>query len=627
MNRLRFVRAALGAVLIGLLVHLLVGEKPWEPDALARFHSGKARPIDLARIYRWWISLANAGLVAGLWLTAPRWLGPREAPVDPALAPPPARLPGFALLVGGAIACAAALAWPRLEFSFWDDEAYTVFHYIGGGYEHDPETGLERRTVKLRDALLYTKWPNNHVPNTLLARLSLAAHRALAKPELEFADERAVRLPAYAAGLAAIGAAAALLRRLGWPAGGVFCAWLLALHPWQLRYISEARGYALVLLFVPLLLHTAVAAFERATWRRWLAFTFAGAFILWTYPGAVSVVAVANLAVGAALLGAGLRERAGRTRATRWVVSNLVAAGVFAQLMLANLFIFLFHTPWSGDELDTRFVRDVVSHVWVGTAWQYRRFHEHYAELADFAAAWPIAFHAALAATLALVALGAARLVARGRLHAGLAATLLLPAPVTLAAAVWRQTLFHEWYVIFALPSLAILLAIGLETSFAPLGAGRARRAVAAAAMAAYLFSYAALSHGAREALRAGSIQPTREVVALMRPVRDPRDPANQRILTAGWITWYYDPLVQRVDDVEALMAESDASGKPLFVSYSRPELARRRLPRLVELVEDPARFELVERQYGFEPRGHVVVYRYRGAAATPAPGEDTRRP
>lgn len=615
MSHLRVVRAVLGAVLIGLLVHLIIGDKPWEPEALERFRSGKARPIDLARIYRWWIALANGGLVAALWLAAPRWLGPREAPVDPALRTPPAHLPGFALLVAGAVACAATLAWPRLEFSFWDDEAYTVYHSVDGGYRTDPRDGaLRHEAVDWREALLYTaKWPNNHVPNTILARFTLAAWRALAKPELDFADERAVRLPAYVAGLAAIGAAALCLRRFGLPLAGVFVAWLLALHPWHLRYTSEARGYALLLLFVPLLVWALLRAFERGSWQRWLAFAVAGAFILWTYPGAVGVVATANLGALALLaLRLARGDPAARTQATRWLVANLLAAGVFAQVMLPNVLMFMFHMPWMGDN-DLRFVRDVLAHLWMGQAWAFRRFNEHYAEVSDFALAWPPLFRALLAATAGGVLLGAARLARRGGAHAAIAATLLLPAPVTLGLALVNQSQAHPWYLIFGLPSAALLLAVGLDGLGAGVRPRRARTLATAGLLAAYLAAYAFASQPIRSALRAGSLMAAREAVALQRPSRDPFDPANQRILTCGWLTWYYDPLLRSVNDVEALMAEADATGKTLYVLYSRPELTRRRLPELVALSEDPARFELVKRWYGYEPRGHILVFRYRG--------------
>lgn len=617
MTRLRAVRAALGAILLALLLHLVLGDLPWDPEIAERFSSGKARPIDLARVYRWWIALANAALVSGLWLTAPRWLGPREAPQDSALAPPLARLRGFEVLVAAAIGCAALLAWPRLEFSFWDDEAYTVYHSIDGGYQTDPRDGvLKHVPVEWREALLYTaKWPNNHVPNTILARFTLAAWRAWAKPELMFADERAVRIPAYLAGLAAIGASALCLRRFGLPLAGVFAAWLLALHPWHLRYTSEARGYAFLLLFVPILVHALLSAFERGSWRRWLGFAFAGAFVLWVYPGAVSVVAAANLGAAVLLWRTARRDDAGRTQATRWLVANLLAAGVFAQVMLPNVLMFMFHMPWMGDN-DLRFVRDVLSHLWMGQTWEFRRFNEHYAEVVDFARAWPWLFRALLAATAGGVLLGAARLARRGGVYAAIAATLLLPAPVTLGLALFQQSQIHPWYLIFGLPSAVLLLAAGLDGLAAPLRAPRARALAAAGVLAAYLGAYAFASQPIRSALRAASLMPAREAVDLQRPSRDPFDPANERILTVGWLTWYYDPLLRGVNDIEAWMAKADATGKTLFLLYSRPELTRKRLPELVALSEDPSRFELVKRWYGYEPRGHILVFKYRGGGA-----------
>ena len=58
-----------------------------------------------------------------------------------------------------------------------------------------------------------------------------------------------------------------------------------------------------------------------------------------------------------------------------------------------------------------------------------------------------------------------------------------------------------------------------------------------------------------------------------------------------------------------------DASGKELFVSWTQPLSTRKRLPGLVRLAEDPALFEKVAEFYGFEPRGHMLVHRYRGSS------------
>jgi hypothetical protein len=139
--------------------------------------------------------------------------------------------------------------------------------------------------------------------------------------------------------------------------------------------------------------------------------------------------------------------------------------------------------------------------------------------------------------------------------------------------------------------------------------------------MAAWLGAFAVMSQPARSALRAGSLQPMRESVLLTRPGLDPNDPANARVLTASIQREpaYYDPRVVRVTrprELERLMARADAEGLPLFVNYGRPQLARKRVPELVEMVERADLFEPVAVLHGFEPRGERRVYRYLGEPA-----------
>ena len=94
MDRLRAARLVLGAVLLGLAIHLVVGEKPWEGDA-------------------------------------------------------------------------AALAWPRLEFDFWDDERATLYYFADGGYRQDRSGPVEEWRPRWRRTFPYeTKrraGPSNHV--------------------------------------------------------------------------------------------------------------------------------------------------------------------------------------------------------------------------------------------------------------------------------------------------------------------------------------------------------------------------------------------------------------------------------------------------------------------------------
>lgn len=622
MDRLRAVQLVLGAVLLGLAVYLVVGEKPWEGNAAELLRQGKSIYfLDRVRIYDWWFGAGNLIVVALLAWTAPRWLHGSEPPADPSLAPPPPTGAAFPVFVAAAVVAAALLAMPRLTFDFWDDERTTVHYFADGGYRQDHDGQVEAWRPRWRRVLHWggRPGPNNHVPHTIAVRLGLDAWRALRAPQTNFADERVVRVPAFLAGMAALPAVALLLRRLGFAAGGAFVACLLAIHPWFVRYASEARGYSLLAALIPALLGSLLAAFHRGTWLRWSTFVGLGAMILWDFPGAVLLVALANAAVVAELVRR--RHQPGtREHLVRWGICTVIAACVWVQLMGANMLLLAFHTPWNEDPARLGIVQDVLSHLWAGTFWRVVDAPEHYIEVADLARAWPLLFPLLVATTLALVALGTVQLVRRSRLHAWLAAVLILPTPLLLAAQMSRSSIFYPFYAFLALPCIAILLGIGFESAFARFGEPRMRRAATLGAMALFVAAYAVSTQPVLHALRSEPIQPSREAVALMRPVRDPLSPANDRVLTASWLRtpFYYDPRVQELSErgeLRALMQEADATDKALFVSWTNPVWARRRLPGLVGLVENPAIFEPIAELYGFEPRGHMVVYRYRGSS------------
>ena len=617
-RRIRVARVALWASLAALIVHLIVGDHPWSGGIAERVARGlPLRPIDCARTYRWWISLGSTALVLALLATLRGWIGSPRAAESPELAAPDRGGRAVAAVAALAMLVAALMAAPRLEFSFWDDERSTVKFSVDGGYNRSPEGDLIFHEVPWRDSWLYTtEGPNNHVPFSLLARLSLGAWRAVAKPELNLASERAVRLPAFAFGIAAVGALAWCLWRIGLPWAAGFAAILLAIHPWHLRYMSEARGYSLLLLCMPLLLGSMVAVLHRGTWRRWIAFGVVEVAMLWVHPGGVPILGIAN----AALLFELWRRhrRALREPATRWVVTSLAAAALFMLLMGTNLLFFLWHYDWESQAITGRFVRDVLSHLWVGTAFAFPHFPEHYAELDDVAREAPVLFRTALAATGALCLLGAFRLAVRGRAGASLLAVVLLPAPLMILGAHLRETMIHVWYLVFALPSFVILLSAGLEGLFAWLRPPRARAAATLVVMLAYLGGYLWLSRDVRAALRSNPINPWREAVLITRPSLDPFAEENRKILTASWQFYdqYYDPNIHAIsegEDLLALLEEANRTRRELYVSHGRPWLARKRYPELMEMVKREDLFELVATLYGFEPRGLIRVYRYRG--------------
>jgi hypothetical protein len=313
------------------------------------------------------------------------------------------------------------------------------------------------------------------------------------------------------------------------------------------------------------------------------------------------------------------RRQRGALRAplTRFCVISLGAAALFLWLHGANLMIFLWHTEWHQESIKWGFLRDVASHLWVGTSFAFRRLNEHYVELADVARRAPRLFQVSVLTTGALCVLGALRVGLRARLGWALLAAAVLPAPLTILGAHLRQTEIHEWYVVFALPSVAILLGAGLEALGATVRPARVRAALTATLVLAYLGVYAWISAEVRATVRSVPIQDTRAAVLMTRPDLDPNSPANREILTVSWMRtpYYYDPnvhVIGRGDQLLELLDQADRGGRELFINYGRPNLARGRFPELMELLERDDLFEPVAQFWGLEPRGQMLVYRYR---------------
>ncbi|MDX1648223.1 MAG: hypothetical protein R3263_00080 [Myxococcota bacterium] len=637
--RVRRARLALGAVGAVAAVHLLWTRDPWSRGVAARIDlDAYVAPPD-AMPFVWCGSLLVAGVAALLAATAPRWMGPRAAPEDPALAAPPRPGRLFAAVVAGAVLVTGALAVPRLDLGLWSDEVYSARHSMTGRYRM---RGDDARYVPVgwRETLWHYRMPNNHVPYSLAARLTATVWQALAEGGERLRIEVPLRLPALAAGLLMPPAAALLLWRLGLPAAGALAAWLLALHPWMVRYASEARGYSAVMLLVTLLVASVVAVVRRGSWASWLAFGALQLLLLWTWPAALPVVACANAILGLLLA----RRLAGaplRAQLVRQLVVGVAGATLFLWLMLPNLIQLAGYTAEKQrGAMDVGWWQDLGAHLLAGMHWRVGD-HPLVPQLADAAAAAPGLLAAAAAFAGLAVALGGLRLVRRhGDVGAGVMALFLLPAPGVIALGAARGSFLHPWYLVFALPGLAMLVATGaqglLETLArrAPAAAGRALRVGGALGL---LGAFVGLTAPMHAAMHDHTFSALRRSVLLTRPSLDPNTPANRRILTASLVDLpeYYDPRcvgLRSPRQLRALMRRADAEDLTLYVNTGRIRLARRRAPQVVALLEDPARFEPVATLHSLVPRLTRHVYRYRGGAvdagprAAPSPRETRPR-
>jgi hypothetical protein len=620
-TRRHAVQLGLGLLASALATLLAWAPKPWITGVGERLRQGSnVRISDYVLTYGWWAALANLALVVLLLATTRRWLGSAaDAPRVAALAPPPVQRAAAVLALAAVVTC-GTLAWPRLGQSLWDDEVYNLRRSISGYWKvEDGELHFKHATWL--DSLWYYRMPNNHVPHTLAARASLTAWRELADAPGEQFDERALRLPAFAAGLGTLGAVAWLLLRLGLPAAGAWAAWLLALHPWLLRYASEARGYSLVLLLATLLPALLLRALEWGTWRRWGAFATAEVLLLWNYPAVAQLLLLTNIVALWALATLHRGSPFLRPQLTRWLVANLCAAGAWLQLMAPNLAQL---SRYVGEDkarsgLSQRWFRDFSSLLSTGMPWKRSAAPgSPYPQLSELADRFPEVL--AVSATIALlgVAAGTVRLARSAGPRRWLAPLLLLPGPLT-ALVAWAQDLYlWEWYLIFMLPGWAALLAVGLSW---PLEVARrpASRWAIGGALLALLAGFSLLVAPARQALRDRSLQPRRESVELTGRPLDPTSRTADRVLTASFHIPpdLYDPRVvdvRKTPDLLALMRQADREQRPLYVNIGWRELAGKRRSELLGIVERPQLFELVALLHGFEPRLSRHVYRYVGA-------------
>jgi hypothetical protein len=614
-------RSVLWFLLVVLVGYLVFGDNPWEDGLAERVREGKQfRGHDYWVTYGYWVVAADAFLL-GLLLRFHRlWRAPGDAPRCPEFARPETRLhPVGWLLVALAIGTSASLAYTRLDQSLWDDEETSAHSYIAGAYSVDEKGNLHFRQPDLRQTLLWYRSPNNHIVHNLIARVFHAGWSAAVAREDRRANDFVLRLPAFLFGMASLVSLAYFLWRIGFPWAGVFGACFLALHPWHLRYASEARGYSLVFTLIPLVWALLLDALHHGTWRRWAAFGGAQFVLLWAFPAAAYLLGLTNLLA----LGAILTRHRGGARAqqgARWCTVNLFGAMLWALLMAGNLAQMVDWLERKGfRSLGHRWIKTTLAQFLSGMPWTHSRLGVDpvYPELADVATQTPWLFYAAVAATAALLLIGTLRLLRGEGYRRWVSLLLLVPGPLTWYVGYLRGHLMHPWYLVFALPSFAALVALGATSAFRRARPPALSAVLTVALCGAYLAGLVVWTKEPRNALRTRSLQPYKESVLLVRGTLDPFDPRQDEILTVSFSDPpdYYDPRVRIVETTKELLSwleRADREGRPLYVTLGRVQKAASLQPELTALVEREDLFALVAFLPGFEPWSSLKIYRYR---------------
>ena len=572
-------------------------------------------------VAHWLPKAAQGGLsVAVLLLLGTRWL---VRPVPAEHVPGPGQgvrsrwvltaFTGLTMLYSG-IANA-----PRLEFSLWGDEEATMRKTVVGQFGRGKDGKLVFDAPSWTETVFRYRDPNNHPLNSVVSRLSHAAFaRDLTRPDGFYFDERALRLPVFAAGLLGL----AMLAWVGWvlgkPAVGGLAVGLMAMHPWFVRYGVETRGYGFLLLFTPLALGCLIRATQTGRWRWWIGYGFSQFLILWSYPGALQLLTALNVSAVCLVFFMKGPSRAWRhAQAGRWLTACVLGAVLCTLLMLPLVQPLLFYlksarmqglmeVAWSED--DRAWYADAAAWLFTGMPWG------PWDAGSPLCWSWQQAVvpHLRLAGSgvfaVALL-MGGAGWWWRGGIARWMLPALLLPAPLFLLQFWIGGGFIYPWYLFPALVGVVLLISGML---FFPLR-------VSGPILLLWIGLLFISTAKAVRLLREHPIEQMRAGTKLTRPVSLPSDPRIDDVMTIDILmtTRGYDPAVLPLssDDpgqFKIYLAEADANRKPLFVHFGSPDFADSVRPQVMALVRNTELFEPIATFPGMDGPYTRQVFRYR---------------
>lgn len=602
----RFV-VGFGLVALFCWAVVLVAGRDWR-TALSVLDSGekiKSRDFVLAHV-KWgmyWGALANALIATGLAATARWWAGrlhnPERSPVAARVGP---RTWLVLLLV---LAAAGALRWPRMGLSLYNDEAHGFKRYFAGYFQERSDGTTRWRPADWVETLWLNKVGNNSTPFSALSRLSHERALKWTHVPVGSVNETGLRFPALAAGLLALGVLWGVGRQL-FPATPV-CWWLLvlgALHPWHVRYSTEARGYSFTFLGVALCLYFTVRAWRENRWRWWLAMGAAQFFAVWSFSGSLYYLVAFN---GLLMAGWSWRVWTGRM-GWRNLAPPLVGMTVGGMLtvplmlpMLPQLLGALTRNISAKGHMGWVWWRDVGSTFLSGVRWgDGDPANPLNLSVQRWLDAQPWLWLAGAALALILI-FGAIRIMRAG----GAGPVLLLAGPLAVFLA-WASlsrsgNYLHLWYLLHSLPGWLVVMAA------ATVSVGGAGGRIWAVLVKAALILVMGCWLGVDLKLATRTKEDLRGVAEAV--------PAGALRAAAFSDVEIYDRDAVIIEDpaqLDPLIARAKHEQKPLFVSFSR-KIADPAFEKMFTRIETSGEFEKIRPIWGLEEgQFSHVLYKLR---------------
>lgn len=447
---------------------------------------------------------------------------------------------------------------------------------------------------------------NNHVVHTIAARICHGVWLHFAKPDPETFRESIIRLEPFVSGLLTILALAFWLKASGFPLAGAASAWLLALHPWVLRYGVEARGYSAMLLFIVLTFLCLTLALRTRRWRWWLGFGLCQCLYLLCFAGAVYLAVAMNaIAFGC------LAWRRDARSLWRWFVSCVLGAMLFLQMMTATVL-----RIWNWIQaphvepfpMDGAFFRDFWGHLVIGAPWSAThrdlQFGVDVTGLAEKFSGYSIAFEIVLPT---LLVIGLIFACFRSRTARLLFGSLALAAGLIYFHNARSELAFYGWYALYF--AIGFVVALGFvpelvgtllnrKKSESSPSLASAFSGIATLVMVAAFYGW--IGHTSLFAQRSHDRHPMRESVVEVRGEAPAIAPSHAQRITGAAGSGAnqlrtYDPRVVWVKtpaDLDALIAQARAEKKPLDLYLCGPMELAKANPELAARLDDETVFE-----------------------------------
>jgi hypothetical protein len=549
---------------------------------------------------------------------------------------------------------AGMIRWPKMSLSYWGDEGWAVAPYVYGKHvpvdPAEPQGALVHKPVSWTNTAFDDRTCGNHYLFSLAQRATLTTWRWFKHLPPDAFDETISRLPPFAAGLASLIALSGMLRWLGRPIAGLAAATLMALHPWHLRYSTEARGYTMMLFFLIVCCWLGFIALRSGKWRWWLSFGLAEFLCMYSWKGVMYPLAAANLVLLMWIRWGKLSQKqilpteSRSGSAWRWLVANVIAAGLFINLVYPCLLQVKdakeHLIQLSGRPMGRQWLDNSISGIFTGMPWHIEE-KENPTEvvLSQQLKIRPLQTSAELVALASLLALGLIDLARRQPWLATI--NLSFYSSAIFGAWFFRYVIDAEWiswYFLFLIFPFSFLAGLGVDSLFqkarwfwntrATSHAIRHRSYSLVAIVYAVLgfalpASFANLTHPASVLMCHQAYEDHRGAFQITRGRHEKlHDKSPSKVWTV--YLWRYislydprgDTHVRRADELNKLIAEVERQKGELYVIVGHRQLARSISTGIMNMVEHSGKFHPLQTFWAPEELHCLHCYKYQPQAS-----------